>query len=240
MKSFSNTYTFIFSSVMVIIVAALLSVASLTLKPFQDKNIEIEQKLNILKTVGKSGGAENATDKNRFIEQEYNKYITDSYVVNSKGEKVQGITAFNIDLKEELDKPTEKQNLPVFVFTDDDGAHKFIFPVRGKGLWGPLWGYVALNDDYNTIFGVTFDHKSETPGLGAEISTIEFQEKFKGKMLFENEKFVSVKVVKGGASPGDLHGVDAISGGTITSIGLQNMLGDCLGNYQNYFKTLKK
>jgi Na+-transporting NADH:ubiquinone oxidoreductase subunit C len=240
MKSFSNTYTFMFSSVMVIVVAALLSVASLTLKPFQDKNIEIEKKFNILKTVGKSAGAEKAVDKNLFIDQEYKKYITESYVVNSKGEKVPGMVAFNIDLQEEQDKPVEKQNLPIFVFTGDEGTHKYIFPVRGKGLWGPLWGYVALNDDYNTIYGVTFDHKSETPGLGAEISTTEFQEKFKGKKLFENDKFVSIKVVKGGASPEDMHGVDAVSGGTITSIGLQKMLVDCLGNYQNYFKTIKK
>jgi Na+-transporting NADH:ubiquinone oxidoreductase subunit C len=225
---------------MVIIVAAILAFASIKLKPFQDKNIETETKLNILKSVGKSNGADDAANKNEFVQNLYDKYITDSYCVNSKGEKVNGVLAFDINLHEELDKPEDKRNLPVFVFTGDDKSIKYIFPVRGKGLWGPLWGYVSLNDDMNTIFGVTFDHKSETPGLGAEISTLPFQEVFKGKQLFENEKFVSIKVVKGGANPTDLHGVDAVSGGTITSNGLQDMLFNCLSSYQNFFKVQKK
>jgi len=225
---------------MVIVVALMLSFASLQLKPFQDKNIEIEQKLNILKSVGKSKGADDAANKNEFVQTLYDKYITESYCVNSKGEKIEGVLAFNVDLSIELDKPEEKRNLPVFVFTDDDKSNKYIFPLRGKGLWGPLWGYMALNDDLNTVSGVTFDHKSETPGLGAEISTLEFQKVFKGKKLFEGEQFVSIKVVKGGAEPTNIHGVDAISGGTITSNGLEYMLNDCLSSYQGFFKTIKK
>ncbi len=112
-------------------------------------------------------------------------------------------------------------------------------PVRGKGLWGPIWGYMALESDLNTISGAVFDHKGETPGLGAEINTDWFQEPFTGKTIFdESGKFVSITVVKGGADPSDPHGVDGISGGTITSKGLEEMLADCLAGYVNHFQEI--
>jgi hypothetical protein len=120
----------------------------------------------------------------------------------------------------------------------------YIIPVLGKGLWGPLWGYVALKNDYNTIVGVVFDHKGETPGLGAEIATPTFQKQFSGKKIFDdNENFVSVSVVKGGVANSGIsaeYGVDAISGGTITSNGLANMLKICLANYEKYFKNRRE
>ncbi|HRW22050.1 MAG TPA: NADH:ubiquinone reductase (Na(+)-transporting) subunit C, partial [Bacteroidales bacterium] len=112
---------------------------------------------------------------------------------------------------------------------------KYIIPLSGKGLWGPIWGYIALNEDMTTVFGATFSHKSETPGLGAEIETDWYQQKFSEKKIFdENGDFVSIKVVKGGAPPDNIHGVDAISGGTITSNGLEDMLFDCLKLYEPY------
>ncbi len=115
------------------------------------------------------------------------------------------------------------------IFTTPEGKKKYIIPVRGKGLWGPIWGYVALNDDYNTIYGTVFANEKETPGLGAEISERWFQAEFNGKKLFNDTgDFVSIEVVKGGASPDNPHGVDAVSGGTITSKGLEKMLMDSL------------
>jgi len=137
-------------------------------------------------------------------------------------------------LKNEQRKPAGEQYLPVFTASSEDGKDVIILPVEGKGLWGPIWGYVSLESDLNTIFGVTFDHKGETPGLGAEINTSDFEGMFRGKKLFDNGDFVSVMVHKGGAEDGDVHGVDAISGGTITSNGLQNMLRDCLEKYNAY------
>ena len=108
-------------------------------------------------------------------------------------------------------------------------------------MWGPIWGYVALNDDYNTIYGTLFDNQEETPGLGAEISEKWFQAEFAGKKLFnETGEFVSIEVVKGGTSPDNPHGVDAVSGGTITSKGLQKMLMDSIGPYVNYLKKQMK
>jgi len=229
MKNFSNTYIFIFSIVMVVIVALLLSMAAMQLKPFQDKNIEVEKKQNILASIQIKSTPKDAVEL-------YAKYITDSYVVNNKGEKQQGADAFTIDLKNELGKPAAQRMLPVFVGTLDNKSNAFVLPVRGKGLWGPIWGYVSVEPDMNTIYGVTFDHQGETPGLGAEISTEWFQKPFNGKTIFKDSTdFVSIKVLKGGAPKDDPHAVDAISGGTITSKSLEAMLDSCLVQYKPYF-----
>ncbi len=227
MKHFSNRYIFIFSTVMVVAVAALLSLAATLLQPAQEKNLEIEKKKNMLESIGITSTRENTVEL-------YSKYITESFVLNSAGQPVQGVDAFTVVLRNELKKPIDQQYLPVFRAFPDDGEKVIIIPVEGKGLWGPIFGYVSLKSDMNTIYGVNFDHKGETPGLGAEINTSEFEGMFPGKKLFENESFVSVKVNKGGSYPADLHGVDAISGGTITSKGLEKMLFDCLTKYNDY------
>lgn len=227
MKEFSNRYIFIFSSLMVIAVATLLSLAATLLQPRQMKNLEIEKKKSILESI-------NIPSTRETTEALYDKYIKGSYILNSKGEKVDGVDAFEVDMKVELKKPVEQQYLPVFDAITDDGEILIILPVEGKGLWGPIYGYISLKSDMNTIYGVTFDHKGETPGLGAEINTTEFESMFKGKKLYEGDKFVSVLVLKGGAQPDDPHGVDAISGGTITSKGLEKMLQDCLVTYNDF------
>lgn len=240
MNTQSNTYTFLYAAIMVVVVAALLSFAAMSLKPMQDKNVEVEKKKSILSSVSLGLDADEKEDKNSYIESLYDKYIVDSYIVNSKGERVEG-DAFTVDLKKELDKPVEKRKLPVFASEQDDGTKNVILPVRGKGLWGPIWGYVALKNDYNTVVGASFDHKSETPGLGAEINTTAFEQQFVGKKLFnEDNEFVSIEVVKGGAPEDARHAVDAISGGTITSNGLDDMLEECLGSYVTYFKQQQK
>lgn len=229
MKNFSNTYIFIFSAVMVVIVALLLSTAALQLKPFQDKNIEVEKKQNILGSIRITSTPVDAVDL-------YAKYITSSFVVNNKGEKLEGEDAFSIDIKKELSKPAADRKLPVYVGTLDNGSNAYVMPVRGKGLWGPIWGYISLKPDMNTIYGVVFDHQGETPGLGAEIATEFFQTPFIDKQLFKDStEFVSIKVLKGGAPEGDMHSVDAISGGTITSKALEEMLDTCLVQYKTFY-----
>lgn len=164
----------------------------------------------------------------------YDKYIKESFVLNSRGEVVTGVDAFTVVLKNEQKKPIEKQYFPVFNASPDDGEKVIILPVEGKGLWGPVFGYVSLKSDMSTIYGVTFDHKGETPGLGAEINTSNFEGQFHGKKIFDNDTFISVLVIKGGAKQEDIHGVDAISGGTITSKGLEKMLFDCISKYNAY------
>jgi len=212
---------------MVVAVAALLSLAATLLQPAQAKNLEIEKKKNMLESIGVTATRDNT-------EKLYDKYIKESFVLNYKGEPVEGVDAFGVVLKDEQKKPIEEQCLPVFRATPDDGEKVIILPVEGKGLWGPIYGYVSLKSDLNTIYGVNFDHQGETPGLGAEINTSEFEGMFPGKKFFDDQNFVSVEVIKGGAKQGDIHGVDAISGGTITSKGLQKMLYDCIKKYNDY------
>lgn len=233
MKDFSNRYIFTFSAVMVVSVAILLSLAALVLQPRQERNVEVEKKMNILSSI-------NVVSEKSTAEQLYDKYIRDSYVINSAGNHVEGVNAFTVGLRAEQKKPLEEQNLPVFIAVMDGGDTLHIFPLEGKGLWGPIWGYVSLKPDMNTIFGVTFDHKGETPGLGAEINTTPFESQFLEKSLYENGKFVSIKVIKGNAAPGSKHEVDGISGGTITSKALEAMVHDGLLKYEKYFTENRK
>lgn len=227
MKDFSSKYIFIFSAVMVVSVAILLSLTALLLQPRQAKNVEVEKKMNILSSINVTSTKENA-------EKLYDKHIKDLFVINTEGKHIEGVDAFTVSLRAEQKKPLAEQSLPVFIAVADNGDTLQIFPLEGKGLWGPIWGYVSLKDDMATIAGVTFDHKGETPGLGAEINTTPFESQFLDKSLYENGSFVSVQVVKGGADPGSRHEVDGISGGTITSQALDEMVHDGLIKYEKY------
>lgn len=225
-----NTYTFLYASVMVIMVAAVLAFVSQSLKDTQAKNVEVAKKIDILKSVNIESTAVDA-------EAKFNKYIGEnSFILNRNGEKMAG-EAFNVDLAREVKKENSERQYPVYECTLDGGMKKYVIPVRGKGLWGPIWGYISLNEDKNTIYGATFGHKGETPGLGAEIDKEAFQKPFVGKQLFDDSgKFVSVKVLKSTDTSANLHAVDAISGGTITSKGLEAMLEDCLSGYEKFLK----
>ena len=225
-----NSFTFGFTTIMVIIVSALLSIAYIKLKPYQDRNIELEKKQNILSSVGITVDRDNA-------EAKYSTYIKSEIVLNNKGEEVEG-SAFDVDLGKEIKKDVNTQLLPLFI-SEVDGTTRYIVPLRGKGLWGPIWGFIALEDDLNKVYGAVFDHKKETPGLGAEINTPIFQEPFAGKTIFEGEVFTPIKVIKGGPTEGDMHGVDGISGGTITSNGVSDMLSERLNMYLPYFNKMK-
>ncbi|MDR1761296.1 MAG: NADH:ubiquinone reductase (Na(+)-transporting) subunit C [Bacteroidales bacterium] len=239
----SNTYIFIYSIVLVVVVAAVLSVTSYVLKDKQENNVQREKKQNILTSIHVTATTEN-------VDELYATYIVDSYVVDSKGtvSKTNDVTennhtvsqnAFDVDLKEMYEKPLSARKLPVFK-AQKDGEEYLIFPVRGKGLWGPIWGYVSVQQDFNTIYGATFDHQGETPGLGAEINKEKFASNFIGKQLFdENNNFTSIRVIKGGTE-NNIHAVDAISGGTITSVGVQNMIDTCFRNYATYLQSLTK
>lgn len=210
MNKNSNTYIVIYSTVMVVVVATLLAVAALALKSRQDANILNEKKEAILASL--SAG-----------DQSYDEYIN-AYVVNEAGDKIEGQDPLQLlfDLKTAFAEKT----LPVFEAQDG----RIVVPVSGVGLWGPMWGYVALEQDRNTIAGIVLDHAGETPGLGAEVATPKHQAMYKGKTLFEGDEFVSVTLRKGGAKD-PKHEVDAISGGTKTSDGVTAMLKSSLGAY---------
>ncbi len=229
MKQFSNRYIFFFSSGLVIVVAIILSLAATLLQPRQARNLELEKKKSILESINISADFSNADEL-------YSKYIIESFVINSKGEIKSGIDAFKVEMRIEEKKPVEEQNLPVFIAKNDEGEKITIVPLEGKGLWGPIWGYISFKSDMNTIYGATFDHKGETPGLGAEINTPAFEKQFAGLKIFEDGKFVSVKVLKSNEKRIENHSVDAISGGTITSKALEAMLYNCIERYVDYLK----
>jgi Na+-transporting NADH:ubiquinone oxidoreductase subunit C len=227
----SNRYIFLYASAMVILVALVLSGAATLLRPLQERNMRIEKMQNILATINiKASRAE--------AETLFNKHIIGMRIVDHRGNELGG-DAFEVDLQDENRKDLADRQLPLFL-AQVDGENYVIVPLRGNGLWGPIWGYVGLASDMTTIVGANFDHASETPGLGAEIADRDFQEQFPGKKIFDQQgNFRPVRVVKGTAPADDPHAVDGISGGTITSNGVTNMLRDGLAAYQETFKKMK-
>jgi len=231
MNKNSNAYTFIFAIAMVVIVAVTLSFTSTTLSPLQKENVRKEKMQSILSTVGIETDRENA-------ETLFNKHITQQITLDYEGEEKEDVDAFEVDLAKELSKPIEEQSFPIYL-ANYDSSDYYIAPMRGNGLWDAIWGYIALKDDANTIKGVIFDHKGETAGLGAEITTDWFQQRFVDEKIFDNNgELVGVSVVKGysGGNDKDDNKVDSISGATITGDGVTEMIEKRLKNYLPFFK----
>ena len=226
MNTEKNTYILLYASVMVILVALLLAYVSSALRPQQARNEEIDKKRQMLASL-------NIGSTNQNAEKLYAEAIVDSYVVNSEGDKVEG-DAFEVSMAAELQKPLSERNYPVFE-ASVNGQKEFILSMRGAGLWGPIWGYISLNDDRNTVFGASFGHEGETPGLGAEIEKPDFSQKFGGKKIFNSSgQFTSIAIVKKGKTAEGRDYVDGISGGTITSRGVDAMLQASLEFYVPY------
>ncbi|MDD6141426.1 MAG: NADH:ubiquinone reductase (Na(+)-transporting) subunit C [Bacteroidales bacterium] len=231
MNKQGNTYTIIYITALVCVVGAVLAWVSLALKPKQDENVRVDKMQQMLSSIRVPSEKDNAIAL-------YEQYVKDSYVVNVVGERIDG-DAFSIEMSSEIKKEQSQRRLPVFV-CEVEGTTKYILPVYGAGLWGPIWGYVSLNADGNTIYGAYFSHQGETPGLGAEIAKPKFSDQFRGKMLFKDGEFKSVAVLKKGQKPaGGEDYVDAITGGTITSRGVQSMIMSCLSDYQEFLKDLQ-
>ncbi|MCC8145686.1 MAG: NADH:ubiquinone reductase (Na(+)-transporting) subunit C [Bacteroidales bacterium] len=226
MNKDSNVYTIIYASVMVVLVALLLAFTSESLRPMQAKNEAVDKMRQILTSV-------NVESTNANAEELYNQLIVDAFLVNSNGDKVDG-NAFDTELVNELRKPVAERSYPVFV-ANIDGSMKYILSLRGAGLWGPLWGFISLDDDKETIYGASFGHEGETPGLGAEIDKPAFAHEFTGKKIFNAEgQYTSVAVVKPGQVAQGRDYVDGISGGTITSQGVDAMLYSSLEAYEPF------
>lgn len=234
MNKNSNAYTFIFAIAMVVIVAVTLSFTATSLSPMQKENVRQEKMQSILSTIGIETERANA-------EELFNKHITQQIALDHNGEEKEGVVAFEVDLAKELSKPVEEQSFPIYL-ANYEGSEFYIAPLRGSGLWDAIWGYIALRDDANTVKGVIFDHKGETAGLGAEITTDWFQQRFVDEKIFdENGNLVGVNVVKGysGGNNKDDNKVDSISGATITGDGVTDMLSNRLKNYLPFFKKIK-
>lgn len=230
----SNVYTIVYITVLVVVVGAALAFTAMSLKEKQQDNARADKMGQILQAVRLTYPADEVIDA-------FQDYITDQYVVNTAGEKVAGAEAFNVDVAAEAKKPADERLLPVYVCTLPDAGTKYILPLAGMGLWGPIWGYVSFDADGSTIYGAFFDHQGETPGLGAEIAKPAFSDQFRGLSVEKDGEFVPVTVVKKGQKPeGEMDYVDGISGGTITSLGVASMLDGCLTPYKAYLESLSE
>ena len=226
----SNGYTFGFAVLMVAVVGTLLAVASQGLKSRQDKNATDKKMISILSAINVEATRANAQEM-------YKKYVVDSKIISGKDLSA---NPFDVDIKKEFrDKNLDltDRNYPLYI-CEKEGNKYFVIPVIGTGLWGPIWGFVALESDYKTIYGATFDHKAETPGLGAEIKYASYSDQYTGEMITDTTgTFQPIIVVKDGSGSGLNSKVDGITGGTITSKGVEEMTTRTLEVYANYFKS---
>ncbi|MFC2453444.1 MAG: NADH:ubiquinone reductase (Na(+)-transporting) subunit C [Tannerella forsythia] len=227
MNTNSNTYTVLYAAVMVVFVALLLAFTSQALRSTQKANEANDKRQQILRAVNVSVPAGE-------VEAKYNELIKEAFLVDADGQRTDG-DAF----AEEVEKAFARGVYPIFVATID-GQTKYILAMYGAGLWGPVWGYLSVNDDCNTVFGADFSHASETPGLGAEITSKAFSGQFLGKQLFRDGVFKSIAVVKSGNKVEGQDYVDGISGGTITSNGVNAMLRTSIGSYAQFLTTQKQ
>ena len=219
----SNSYIIIYSVVMVVIVAVLLAVTSLSLQERQGENILNEKKQQIVKALGEDPATAN-----------YAEVVAEAVMLDKDGNKIEGKNDADIfNALGDLTASFEAGEYPIF----KAASGCVVIPVYGAGLWGPVWGYIALESDMNTVKGIVMDHAGETPGLGAEITTARVQDMFKGKTIFEGAEFVSVSMRKGGAT--NNHEVDAISGGTKTCDGVNAMLKAGIEGYLPYINANK-
>lgn len=229
----SNIYTIVYIAVLATVVGAALAFTSLSLHDRQQANANSDKMRQILAAARIIVAADS-------VAAAYDAHIVSSEVVRQDGTVVDDAEAFDVDVKKQSELPADKRELPVFVCRVADGSTKYILPVYGAGLWGPIWGYVAVDADGSTIYGAYFAHQGETPGLGAEIEKPAFTSQFEGKQLVKGGRFMPVDVVKAGQKPTnpDLDYVDGVSGGTITSKGVGAMLSNCLSPYARFLTSL--
>jgi len=242
----SNKYTLLFAIGMVIIVGSLLAFTASSLKPNIIENERMEKQQNILYAMGVNENGANdivfiSTDK---VAEEFSKYISKQLVVDASGNAVENDQAYLIDVKKEQAKAKNGQAraLPLFV-GEKEGQTFYVAPIRGKGLWDAIWGYIAM-DENMVIQGAYFDHKGETPGLGANIKQRYFMDDFYGeKLLTDAGEFKGITVAKGNNDPKNLikddYEVDALAGATITGDGVTAMIKSDLKLYLPFFKNLK-
>lgn len=237
----SNGYTFGFAIALVVVVGTVLALLAMGLKPMKDRNAEVKKQMEILSALM---DLESAGITRKNAPEEFKKYINleEAVVLDMNGNVREGAKAFDIDIQSEYKDKTlaaKDKNYPLFVAMKD-GKKQYVIPVVGKGLWGPIWGNICLDEDMTTIVGASFGHKGETPGLGAEIQQKFFIDRWIGeKITDEAGDFQKFEIVKDGTGASMPQKVDGITGGTITSKGVEEMANRCLSVYATYFKNLK-
>ena len=237
MNTNNNLYTVVYSAIIVIVVAAILAWVSMALKPKQDANIKAETISQMLTAAQFSTKEDLAKISNDQVLEEYSKVIKEAFVVDAQGQKVRDLDLATRELADGLKaqntnlKKGAAVELPVYIF-NKDGKDVTVVPVYGAGLWGPVWGYVAFDEDLKTILGAYFDHESETPGLGAKIKDDpSFRAQFEGKTAdFAADPVFAIRKNAAGSNE-----VDAITGATMTSKGLGEAIGKWFEAYKPYF-----
>ncbi|MFK5958087.1 MAG: Na(+)-translocating NADH-quinone reductase subunit C [Lutibacter sp.] len=242
----SNTYTVLFAIAMVLIVGSLLAFVAQSLKEKIAENRRIEKQQNILYAMDVNENEETSVEfvSKATVGEKFSKYIIKQYVITGT-DAVEDSKAYLIDIKKEAAAAKDAnyvRRLPLFIGKKDNKFF-YIVPVRGKGLWDAIWGYVAL-DNQLVVQGVFFDHAGETPGLGSNIKERFFMDDFVGEHILDGDTFKGITVAKGNSDPKNINKtdfeVDAIAGATITGNGLTAMLKKDLQMYLPYLKTLKK
>lgn len=230
----SNLYIITYSVLMVVIVAFLLAFVSKSLQSKSEANVAIDKKSQILSALN----IRNLESEQ--IEKKYSDVIVADQVLDKHGNIVKDGKNKDEDAFIMSSKDISENLLPLYV-CKIDGETKYVVPVYGMGLWGALWGYISINKDGNTVYGSYFSHQSETAGLGALITEKKFQDQFKNKVIFGNSK-VLLSVVKAGKKVNGLPNnsrCDAVTGATLTSDGVDEMLKTSLKKYTNIFKNIK-
>lgn len=239
-----NVYTVVFAAVMVVVVGSLLAFMASGLKSRIQENERFEKQQNILYAMGVNENVDEGTvsfiptDK---VEAEFSKYIKEQIVI--KGDEIEkNDEAYLIDMKKQLAnyKKGETPELPLFI-GEKDGKKYYIIPMYGKGLWDAIWGFISL-DETMTVQGVYFDHKGETPGLGANIKQRYFMDDFTGETILDGTRYAGISVAKGNNDPlnetKDDNEVDALAGATITGNGVSAMIKESVDLYKDYLQTI--
>ncbi len=245
MNKENNVYTVLFACLMVIVVGSILAYLASALSAKIKENERFEKQQNILYAMGvnqnEGEGSVNFVPTD-IVEEEFATYISEQLVI--EGDKItQDDQAYMIDIKKELDRMKDGQTpkLPVFV-GKKDGETYYIVPMYGKGLWDAIWGFMAL-DKNMVVQGVYFDHKAETPGLGANIKQRYFMDDFTGESILDGSNYAGIKVIKGNNDPvneiKDDNEVDALAGATITGNGVSAMISKTVNLYKDYFESLR-
>lgn len=237
----SNGFIITFVVIMVVLVSLSLSLISSGLKPLKDKNEIVDKKIKILKSViNVDEKEEKKLFTSEFVLQEYENKI-EEVVVDYLGNVKEGLSAFEIDFKKETRKPQEERSYPVFIYQSGGEKH-YIIPLIGMGLWDEISGYLSLKEDFNTIQGTAFDHKAETPGLGAKIADHWFRQQFQDKQLYDEQNNYALRILKGEGHKEvktNKHVVDGMSGATLTAQGTDVMIEKSVKLYSPFFEKVK-
>ncbi len=238
----SNTYIILFAVGLTVVLGGALSLTSVGLKPLQDKQVELDTKKKILGAVMDISNIEDPNEILRIYGEKVKSLVVDmdgnELTTDQKGNPY---VAENVNIQKNSKLDPKDRAYPVFMFIENGEVEAYIFPTFGAGLWDWISSYVAFGKDLNTIKGIAFDHKGETPGLGARLTEPGVQGRFVGKKIFDDsDNLLSVTVVKGEGNTGlSDYEVDGLSGATMTTKGVNVMLLHYLECYSAYIEKVK-